>query len=90
METDQCKAGTGTRNLGTLALRLLNDPMQLMLGLMLGKNLISSDFREKEQTALPKMAKSKGKLTQDRVYCSDCGEVVGRADNFCSSCGKKI
>ena len=67
-----------------------NDPMQLMLGLMLGKNLISSNFREKEQAVFPRMIKSKEKQTRDRSYCSSCGHVVAQNDKFCSSCGKKL
>ena len=66
-----------------------NDPMQLMLGLMLGKDLMASNFREKESQYLNEGSvdadKSKGKK-----FCSKCGAKVGEKDKFCSSCGRRI
>ena len=68
-----------------------NDPMQMMLGLMLGKSLISADFREKEREAAPKMIGSKdsAKKAYGSRFCSSCGSKVRGNDKFCSSCGEK-
>lgn len=66
-----------------------NDPMQLMLGLMLGKNLLNADFREKEQLAMSRMSGPK-EAYQGAQFCSKCGSTAKSADKFCSSCGAKL
>ena len=80
---NELQSGTGTNQ--------SNDPMQMMLGLMLGKSLISADFREKERAVVPKKIESKGNVKEDygSRFCSSCGTKVRSNDKFCSSCGKK-
>ena len=69
-----------------------NDPMQMMLGMMLGKTLMASDYREKEKKEVrtiestPVTKKSPG--TQ-KLFCTACGKPVLPVDKFCSSCGGK-
>ena len=79
----QSGAGAGTNQ--------SNDPMQMMLGLMLGKSLISSDFREKEREAAPKMIGNEGRTKESygSRFCSNCGSKIRSNDKFCSSCGEK-
>ena len=64
-----------------------NDPMQMMLGLMLGKSIMSSDFREKEKIAATKMIKNTD--SAKRNFCGNCGFKTRKNDKFCSSCGRK-
>jgi membrane protease subunit (stomatin/prohibitin family) len=68
-----------------------NDPMQMMLGLMLGKSLISADYKEKERDA---QSKKIGGISESHVggahYCPSCGARTKAQDNFCSSCGEKL
>ena len=68
-----------------------NDPMQMMLGLMLGKSLISADFREKERAVVLGKIESKSGAKEDygSRFCSNCGSKVRSNDKFCASCGKK-
>lgn len=58
-----------------------NDPLQMMMGLMLGKGLIGHDYHDKEAATL-KSAKTQ--------HCSDCGTALSQEARFCQSCGKKI
>jgi len=69
-----------------------NDPMQLMLGLMLGKNLMSSNFKEKEKNYLGESKAGDVKIanTKGKKFCSDCGVGIRSKDKFCSSCGRRI
>lgn len=57
-----------------------NDPLQMMMGLMLGKGLLGSDYHEKEKAVA---VVSAGK-------CANCGEGLSAAARFCPSCGKKV
>ena len=66
-----------------------NDPMQMMLGMMLGKNLMVADFREKERTATTIKGQA-SQLINSKSFCSNCGSRVRTNDNFCSSCGEKL
>lgn len=64
-----------------------NDPMQMMLGMMLGKGLMGSDFREKEREVSSRMIPS-GEINSKQKFCSSCGSPMKSSDRFCSSCGK--
>lgn len=58
------------------------DPMHMMMGLMLGKNLLASDYRQKEnKPAVAAVA---------TVACRNCGESNNRENRFCPKCGKEI
>lgn len=67
-----------------------NDPMQMMLGFMLGKSIIDADFREKEKEAIRRMDVPLQALPPGRQFCQKCGSSIGSADKFCSSCGAKL
>lgn len=69
-----------------------NDPMQLMLGLMLGKNLMASDFREKEMRYLDESMTNDVKVVnpKGKKFCSNCGGGIRQKDKFCSSCGRRV
>lgn len=57
-----------------------SDPLQTMVGLMLGKGLLGADYHDKERPV----------ALQTNSYCAQCGKgLVGEA-KFCSSCGKKV
>jgi membrane protease subunit (stomatin/prohibitin family) len=60
-----------------------NDPLQMMMGLMLGKGLMG---QEPEPAGLAPAARNVG---PDVTPC-ECGKVNQMNDRFCSSCGKKI
>ena len=64
-----------------------NDPMQMMLGLMLGKSIISADFKEKEKKIAPKLVSDKASIK--RKFCRNCGSKIKKSDKFCPSCGEK-
>ena len=68
-----------------------NDPMQMMLGLMLGKSLISADFREKERAVISRMTGSGDgdKEGYGSRFCLKCKSKVRSNDKFCSLCGEK-
>ncbi|MCB0411824.1 MAG: SPFH domain-containing protein [Bdellovibrionales bacterium] len=57
-----------------------NDPMQMMMGLMLGKGLLGADYNEKEE-----------KLELEaRKMCGSCGHKSEVKAIYCSQCGKKV
>lgn len=58
-----------------------SDPMQMMMGLMLGKGLFNLDYHEKEQKVL-----EPGR----RLLCPACSQPAEPHHRFCSSCGKEI
>lgn len=58
-----------------------NDPMQMMLGLMLGKNLVNDSQKEKSGGAdAPVAAKKK---------CKKCASLLESHQKFCGDCGAK-
>lgn len=57
-----------------------NNPMQMMMGMMLSKGLLSNDYHEKEKALLGAQAH----------FCSQCGNALKSEDRFCSQCGKKV
>lgn len=57
-----------------------NDPMQMMMGLMLGKGLIGSDYNDKEE---------KVTLTSITI-CPSCDGKTESSSKFCPQCGKRL
>ncbi|MCO5144487.1 MAG: hypothetical protein M9962_15520, partial [Oligoflexia bacterium] len=58
-----------------------NDPMQMMLGLMLGKNIMTESNKEE--------------VTQERVsikksFCKNCNSEIVLKQKFCGECGGKL
>lgn len=68
-----------------------NDPMQMMLGLMLGKSLMTADFQQKEKAVGPRSLSSMKGLgrEQSSLFCKNCGAAVKKTDKFCSACGER-
>lgn len=59
-----------------------NDPLQMMLGLMVGKGLMGADYHTKEANA--------GVPTQAIVpTCQSCGQGTTPNARYCSHCGKE-
>jgi membrane protease subunit (stomatin/prohibitin family) len=71
-----------------------NDPMQMMLGLMLGKNLMQERvgtrhvLEAQPVTVAPKQMQELSESTGR--FCSACGHQVSANDRFCSNCGEKL
>jgi len=65
-----------------------NDPMQMMLGLMLGKSLMGADFRKKEREVAPRLLSEVPEGVKGH-FCPHCGSKVRGTDKFCSQCGGK-
>lgn len=65
-----------------------NDPMQMMMGLMLGKSLLDADFKQKEKQAASKSANTKS--IGGVRFCNHCRASVRANDKFCFSCGGKL
>lgn len=58
-----------------------NDPLQMMMGLMLGKGLLGADYHDKEK----KLA-----VIESKEQCLKCGKPVQSDARFCQSCGKRV
>ncbi|NQZ02427.1 MAG: zinc-ribbon domain-containing protein [Bdellovibrionales bacterium] len=73
-----------------------NDPMQMMLGLMLGKNLMQEQtgvrhVREAQPVVAERaVSQAQRSLGTGSNFCSACGHQVQQADRFCSNCGAKL
>lgn len=59
-----------------------NNPMHMMMGLMLGKGIMGADYHEKEKAALD--------VSPSAQFCANCGTGLVANSRFCSSCGKKV
>ena len=57
-----------------------NDPLQMMMGLMLGKGLLGADNKDKDKVA----------AIESNLACRKCGQLVPAIARFCQSCGEKI
>lgn len=57
-----------------------NDPLQMMMGMMLGKGLLGADYHDKEKIA----------AIESKDLCKKCGKSVKADAKFCSNCGKKV
>jgi len=55
-----------------------NDPMQMMMGMMLGKGLLGADYHEKEKEAVaisgPRACACGAKAVANAKFCQDCGK----------------
>lgn len=63
-----------------------NDPMHMMMGLMLGKGVMAANerpVREAPPAAAPVPVAG-------AVFCSSCGARNASDGNFCSKCGKRL
>jgi membrane protease subunit (stomatin/prohibitin family) len=58
------------------------DPMHMMMGLMLGKNLLASDYKQKENKAPIAI--------QSNAACKNCGQSNSVEFRFCPKCGKEL
>lgn len=58
-----------------------NDPLQMMMGLMLGKGLLGADYHEKE--------KSVAEISKQH-QCQACGSALQTEARFCQNCGKRV
>ena len=68
-----------------------NDPMQMMLGMMLGKGLMGADYKEKErEKAVSSLREVNPSNSLRGKFCSACGSAATREAKFCSACGGKI
>ena len=65
-----------------------NDPMQMMMGLMLGKGIM---LEGPEASAAPKKKLSpsskSGSSSVGNKFCTNCGESLASEHKFCFSCG---
>lgn len=64
------------------------DPLQMMMTLMLSKGLLGNDFQQQEQSA-----QSLGSGEQSRragKICQKCGNTNGRMAKFCTECGSAL
>jgi membrane protease subunit (stomatin/prohibitin family) len=70
----------------------IHDPMQMMMGLMLGKSLMGVDYHEKENAA--SISATSSPLTQksleSKTLCASCGQSTNHTDKFCPQCGKGL
>lgn len=58
-----------------------NDPLQMMMGIMLGKGLIGADYREKESIETKLETKN---------ACQHCSTPLQADARFCQNCGKRV
>jgi membrane protease subunit (stomatin/prohibitin family) len=58
-----------------------SDPMQMMMGLMLGKGLFNLDYHERERKAIEPAR---------RIVCPACSQPAEPHHRFCPGCGKEI
>lgn len=65
-----------------------NDPMQMMLGLMVGKGLIGADFHQREREAAPVPVEAVPAPTL--AACASCAGQLPPKCRFCPHCGKEI
>jgi membrane protease subunit (stomatin/prohibitin family) len=57
-----------------------NDPLQMMMGMMLGKGLLGADYHEKEKVT----------AIESKSFCNGCGKSMQSDSRFCPSCGKRV
>lgn len=60
-----------------------NDPMKLMMGMMLGKSVLGADYHQKEMKRVPEI--------QTQVSeCPSCRGSNSLQNKFCGQCGKEL
>lgn len=57
-----------------------NDPLQMMMGMMLSKGLLGADYHEKEKVS----------AIESKKICSNCGNSIQLDAKFCPNCGKRV
>lgn len=57
-----------------------NDPLQMMMGMMLGKGLVGNDYHEKERVS----------AIESKEKCGQCGTAIMSDARFCAHCGKRV
>lgn len=64
-----------------------NDAMQMMMGLMLGKNMLGMEGAEvsTKQKSLTQATSSTGK-----AFCTECGQRIQANHKFCFNCGAQV
>jgi membrane protease subunit (stomatin/prohibitin family) len=79
----EAKSGQNTR---------ANDPMQMMLGFMLSKNLFKPDYPSKEKSPLQPVEVKENAIPHKGSVssCSKCKAEIGASDKFCPQCGNKL
>lgn len=60
-----------------------SDPMHMMMGLMLSRNLLGADYREKEGRAV-----AAGPVAA-KAHCASCQAAISVEHKFCPNCGKE-
>lgn len=67
-----------------------NDPLQMMMGLMMGKNMFGMEGSEANQA--PAQPKKKRRISQraGSKFCHHCGEKITEQHKFCHNCGGKV
>ena len=64
-----------------------SDPMQMMMGLMLGQGLLNNTSNEKPKL---KIVRDSNKAeTKASAFCHNCGDGISDSHKFCSGCGAK-
>lgn len=66
-----------------------NDPMQMMMGLMLGKGIVNL---EEPESAAPKKIANKTQSSPKpgaAKFCTSCGSSIEKSHKFCFKCGEK-
>ena len=70
-----------------------NDPMQMMMGLMMGKGMFGMEGSESNQsnpTQKPAKKKIQHKKKIDTKFCHHCGAEITPEHKFCHNCGGKV
>jgi membrane protease subunit (stomatin/prohibitin family) len=60
-----------------------SDPMQMMMGLMLGKGLLSAQEGNEPSMSYAPAARA-------AAVCAGCGQAMGAGAKFCANCGAKL
>lgn len=63
------------------------DPIQVMMGMMLSKGLMGEDYKAAEKTV---GLVGNDQADQSAKPCGSCGSMNARASKFCAQCGSKL
>jgi len=63
------------------------DPIQVMMGMMLSKGLMGEDYKAAEKTV---GLIGNDQADQSAKPCGSCGSMNARASKFCAQCGSKL
>lgn len=69
-----------------------NDPLQMMMGLMMGKGMFGMEGSEANHSPAPKQKKriAQKKETKESKFCLHCGAEITLQHKFCHNCGGKV